>query len=117
MVMNHTGEAANQIIQISHYPDASGDPAQKHYLKRFRARFDYEPYAMSLGTRQALELLDQAFSRGYRTPAAVKKYLLSKPVHHTSLGSIRFNRFGDSAGKFYAYSPTPGNPVASQVQP
>jgi branched-chain amino acid transport system substrate-binding protein len=117
MVMNHAGEAANQIIQVSPYLDASRSLALENYLQRFQARFGYEPYAMSLGTRQALELLDQAFSHGHRTPAAVKHYLLSKPVHHTSLGWISFNRFGDSEGKLYAYSPTPGQPVASQDQP
>ena len=72
---------------------------------------------MSFGIRQALELLDQAISHGHRTPAAVKHYLLSKPVHHTSLGSISFNRFGDIEGKLYAYSPTSGQPVATQDQP
>ena len=117
IVMSNAGEAANRIIQVSPYRDTAGDQALKHYLQRFQARFGYEPYAMSLGTRQALELLDQAFSHGHRTPAAVKHYLLSRPVHHTSLGSISFNRYGDSEGKLYAYSPTPSSPAASEGQP
>lgn len=118
MVMSHAGEAADRMIQVSPYPDASRDPALKRYLQSFQMRFGYEPYAMSLGTRQALELLDQAFAHGHRTPTAVKHYLLSKPIHHTSLGSIRFNRFGDSSGKLYAYRPTtPSEPEASRGQP
>lgn len=117
IVMSNAGEAANRIIQVSPYLEASGSPALKRYLQSFEARFGYEPYAMSLGTRQALELLDQAFSHGHRTPAAVKRYLLSKPVHHTSLGSVSFNRYGDSEGRLYAYSPTPSHPATSQGQP
>lgn len=109
-LLANAGEAANQVVQISPYPDASRDPALKVYLQSFQRRFGYEPHAMSLGTRQALELLDQAFAQGHRTPNAVKHYLLSKPVHYTSLGTIRFNRFGDNVGQFHAYGFTPGQP-------
>ena len=45
-----------------------------------------------------------------RTPVEVKRYLLSKPSHRTSLGTIRFNRTGDSQGGLQAYwlsSPEP----------
>lgn len=113
MVEDHAGAAAARILQISPYPDARRDPALRSYLQRFRRRFGYEPYAMSIGTRQALELLDQAFRRGYRTPTEVKRYLLAQPSHRTSLGTIRFNRSGDSEGGVQAYWLSPAEPSVS----
>ena len=113
MVEGNAGEAADRILQISPYPDPSRDPTLRRYLQRFQRRFGYEPYAMSIGTRKALELLDQAFAKGYRTPLEVKRYLLAQPSHHTSQGTIRFNRTGDSKGGLKAYRLTPqsaGNP-------
>lgn len=110
MIEAHAGDAAARVLQISPYPDARRDPVLRRYLQRFVRRFGYEPYAMSIGTRQALELLDQAFRKGYRTPEDVKRYLLSQPSHRTSLGTIRFNRTGDSQGGLQAYwlsSPEP----------
>ncbi|MEB3362158.1 MAG: ABC transporter substrate-binding protein [Synechococcaceae cyanobacterium] len=103
VVLSHSGLAADRILQSSPYPDVTQDQKLRSYLDRFKRRFGYEPYAMSIGTRQALELLDQAFARGHRSPKAVKSYILSKPVHHTSLGPIRLNRFGDSQNQLYIY--------------
>lgn len=103
IVLSHSGNAAERILQTSPYPDAAEDEQLRHYLNRFQRRFGYEPYAMSIGTRQALELLDQAFTRGHRSPKAVKHYLLSRSVHRTSLGLIRLNEFGDSMNQLYAY--------------
>ncbi len=113
MIEDHAGDAAARILQISPYPDARRDPVLRSYLQRFQKRFGYEPYAMSIGTRQALELLDQAFRRGYRTPTDVKQYLLSQPFHRTSLGTIRFNRTGDSEGGLQAYWLGPADPSVS----
>lgn len=113
LVLAHAGPASDRILQISPYPDGHRDPALRNYLQRFQRRFGYEPYAMSIGTRQALELLDQAFARGHRTPEAVKRYLLSQPVHQTSLGPIRLDRYGDTQAQFHAYTPSPA-PVAQQ---
>jgi len=103
LVEANAGDAADRILQISPYADARNDPVLRRYLQRFQRRFGYEPYAMSIGTRQALELLDQAFRRGYRTPAEVKRHLLSQPFHQTSLGRVRFNRYGDSESGLTAY--------------
>lgn len=114
LVVAHSGAAASRIVQLSPYPDAARSPALSRYLQRFQNRFGYEPYAMSIGTRQALELLDQAFSQGYRTPAAVKRYLLGKPIHQTSLGPIRLDRFGDSTNALHAYRLEEASPAASQ---
>jgi hypothetical protein len=61
---------------------------------------------MTIGTRQALELLDQAFASGATTPAQVKRYLLEKPVHQTSLGPVRFDRNGDVQADFEAFAAT-----------
>lgn len=110
MVEANAGDAAGRILQISPYPDARRDPVLRSYLQRFVRRFGYEPYAMSIGTRQALELLDQAFHKGYRTPVEVKRFLLSQPSHRTSLGTIRFNRYGDSKGGLKAYWLSPPGP-------
>jgi len=46
-------------------------------------------------------LLDQAFARGYETPAEVKRYLLAVPVHQTSVGPVSFDRNGDVTGTFH----------------
>ena len=113
MIETHAGDAGARILQVSPYPDARRDPVLRSYLQRFQKRFGYEPYAMSIGTRQALELLDQAFRRGYRTPADVKSYLLSRPSHRTSLGTVRFNRTGDSEGGLQAYWLSPAEPSIS----
>lgn len=114
MVEANAGEAAASILQISPYPDTRTDPVLRRYLQRFQQRFGYEPYAMSIGTRQALELLDEAFRQGYRTPVEVKRYLLAKRSHRTSLGTIRFNRTGDSEGALKAYRLTP---AAAAISP
>ena len=89
------------MILIGHYGSRHDDPAVDDYLRRFDARFGYTPQGMTLGTRQALELLDQAFARGHDTPEAVKRYLLATPVHQTSLGPITFDRYGDVTASFY----------------
>jgi branched-chain amino acid transport system substrate-binding protein len=103
MIEANAGNAAGRILQISPYSTTKEDPALRRYMRRFLQRFGYEPYAMSIGTRQALELLDQAFRQGHRTPVEVKRYLLSKPSHRTSLGTIRFDRYGDSRGGLKVY--------------
>lgn len=113
LVEANAGKAAQRILQISPYPDPRTDPVLRRYLQRFEQRFGYEPYAMSFGTRQALELLEQAFRRGFRTPADVKRYLLAQPSHRTSLGTIRFNRDGDSRGELNAYWLIQPGPSAS----
>ena len=85
-------------------------PALDRFLRRFEARFHHTPYSLSIGTRQGLELLDQAFAHGATTPAEVKRYLLSKPVHHTSFGPIRFDANGDVEAVFHAIAPTADQP-------
>jgi hypothetical protein len=75
------------------------------FLNNHQQRFGYLPYAMGLGTRQAIELLDQAFRRGLRTPAAVKRHLLQNQPHQTSLGAIRFTASGDVEGTYHFHRP------------
>jgi len=100
-ILEIAGSAISRIILPTQYPSRSDDPAFDLYFRRFNDRFGYEPHSMAIGVRQALELLEQAFSKGYKTPEAVKKYLLSIPVHQTSLGPIAFDRYGDVSQKFY----------------
>lgn len=99
-VLEQAGDAIDRVIMIGHYGSRHDDPAVDDYLRRFDARFGYTPQA-TLGTRQALELLDQAFARGHDTPEAVKRYLLTTPVHQTSLGPIAFDRYGDVSAGFH----------------
>ena len=105
-LLQNAGEARRQILIASPYPDRRDDPAVNQYLNRHEQRFGYEPYAMGIGTRQAMELLDQAFRRGHRTPEAVKRYLLSEQPHHTSLGSVRFTPSGDAQARFQFLRPS-----------
>ena len=99
-VLEQAGDAIDRVILIGHYGSRHDDPAVDDYLRRFKARFGYTPQA-TLATRQALELLDQAFARGHDTPEAVKRYLLTTPVHQTSLGPIAFDRYGDVTAGFH----------------
>ena len=100
-ILETAGDAIDRIILPSHYPSRHQDPALDDYCRRFQARFGYEPHALAIGVQQALELLDQAFAKGYDTPEAVKQYLLSTPTHQTSLGPIAFDQYGDVTGAYY----------------
>ena len=100
-ILDNAGPAISKIILPSQYPSRHNDSALDNYFRRFQARFGYEPHSMTIGVRQALELLDSAFSQGHRTPEDVKKYLLSVKAHKTSLGAISFDQFGDVVQPFY----------------
>lgn len=100
-LLEMTGSAIERIILPSPYPSRFSDAAFDSYFRRFKNRFDYEPHSMTIGVWQALELLDQAFAAGHHTPESAKKYLLSGQIHHTSLGTIRFDPYGDVTQKFY----------------
>jgi len=100
-ILETAGDALGRIVLPSPYPFRNEAPALDDYLRRYRVRFGYEAHAMAIGVRQALELLDQAFARGYETPAEVKRYLLAVPVHQTSVGPVSFDRNGDVTGTFH----------------
>jgi hypothetical protein len=78
----------------------------KRYSERFERRFSYRPGAISLSTRQAIELLDQALASGASSPAEVKRHLLARREHRTSFGSVRFDANGDSPGHFHLFAAT-----------
>lgn len=105
-ILESAGPAAGQILVSSIFPARNTDPRVDHYFSRFERRFAYPPHAMGLSTRQALEVLDRALASGASTPAAVKRYLLSKPEHSTSLGVIRFNRYGDVQSTYHFFRPS-----------
>jgi branched-chain amino acid transport system substrate-binding protein len=98
------GPAAARIRQVSTYPARSQDRQVDAFLQRFERRFGYTPYAMALGTHQALELLEQALASGAASPAAVKRYLLSKREHTTSFGPVRFDANGDVQARYHVFS-------------
>ena len=99
-ILETASESIDRITLASVYPSRHDDRAIDDYFRRFNARFGYQPHSMTIGVRQALELLNQAFAKGYDTPEGVKRYLLSTPTHRTSLGPVSFDRFGDVAGKY-----------------
>ncbi len=101
MILETMGDALERIVLPGHHPSRSENPAIGDYLTRFRQRFDYEPHSMALFVRQAMELLESAFAAGFKTPVAVKDYLLSKPLHTTSLGPVAFDAHGDIEGTLY----------------
>lgn len=105
-IVAHSGPAAARIWLTSPYPARRQDPGIDSYLKRFHKRYGYSPNALAISTRQAIELLDQALSTGARSPAAVKRYLLSKPEHRTSLGPVRFDATGDVKARFHVFPAT-----------
>lgn len=100
-ILDTMGDAIAGVVLASQHPSRHADPALNDYFRRFRHRFDYEPHAMTIELRQALELLDEAFRQGDETPAAVKRHLLSVAAHQTSLGPIRFDAFGDVTGNLH----------------
>ena len=102
----NAGPAAARTWVLSPYPARGSDARVDSYFKRFERRYGFTPYAMGIGTRQAIELLDQAIASGARTPEAVKRYLLSKPEHRTSLGPIRFDATGDVQAQFHLFPAT-----------
>lgn len=97
----NAGPATSRILIASPYPARGDNPVLDAYLARFEERFGYEPYVMAIATRQALELLDQAFRQGHRSPSAVKRYLLGRREHPTSFGPIQFDASGDMQAQFH----------------
>ena len=100
------GPAAASILQVSPYPARRHDGRVDAFLRRFEQRFGYTPYAMALGTHQALELLHSALASGASSPAEVKRHLLSQAQHSTRFGPIRFDQYGDVQAEYHVFSPT-----------
>ena len=94
-IFENAGPAIDQLVMLSHHRAQADDPAIADYLQRFRSRFGYQPMGMALLQRQALEMLEQAYAQGHRTPSAVRRYLLSLPYIETSLGTIELDQYGD----------------------
>jgi branched-chain amino acid transport system substrate-binding protein len=100
-IFEMAGPAIDNIVLISHFPAKAQDPAINDYLNRFRQRFGYQPLAMALLVRQALEILEQAMAAGNENPDRVKSYLLSRERLQTSLGEIKLDDMGDMQQIFY----------------
>jgi len=100
-VFHRSGLALDNVVLISHFPGKSDDAAVADYLDRFEKRFGYQFMAMALKVRQALEMLEQAFASGHRTPEAVKDYLLNQEMIQTSLGRFSFDQHGDVRRDFF----------------
>jgi branched-chain amino acid transport system substrate-binding protein len=83
-VIGTLGPAAAHTLITSPFPARRGSAAVKRYAERFEQRFSYRPGAISLSTRQAIELLDQALASGASSPAEVKRHLLARREHRTS---------------------------------
>ena len=113
-VIGSAGPAAALIRVVSPYPSRRQDPRVDGFLRRFERRFGYTPYAMALGTYQALELLDQALAHGASSPVAVRHHLLSTLEHSTSLGPIRFDTYGDVQANYFVFSLSDDAPLASR---
>jgi branched-chain amino acid transport system substrate-binding protein len=113
-VSGSAGPAAARIRVVSPYPSRRQDPRVDAFLRRFERRFGYTPYAMALGTHQALELLDQAVTQGASSPEGVRRHLLSQPEHNTSFGRIRFDAYGDVQAEYHVFNPADDAPVAAR---
>jgi branched-chain amino acid transport system substrate-binding protein len=100
-IFQSSGNAIDNLVMLSHFPAKTQDPAIGDFLKRFEARFGYQPMAMALKVRQALEALEQAFSLGHTTPESVKTYLINQRQINTSLGPLAFDQFGDTNRGLY----------------
>ncbi|HOD53237.1 MAG TPA: ABC transporter substrate-binding protein [Candidatus Cloacimonadota bacterium] len=100
-ILDISGPALKNIILTSSFPAKKENQTLSDYINRFQKRYNYAPHAMNFGVRQAMELYEQAIRKGHKTPEAIKQYLLSEPVHHTSLGNISFDKNGDVKQKYY----------------
>ncbi|MFN7819336.1 MAG: ABC transporter substrate-binding protein, partial [Cyanobacteriota bacterium] len=100
-VIGNLGEARAQTLLAIQLHGRGRKPEVKRYFERFRRRFSYSPSTLSIGVRQALELLDQALESGASSPVEVKRFLLSRPQHRTSLGTVSFDANGDQNATFY----------------
>ncbi|MDD3145862.1 MAG: ABC transporter substrate-binding protein [Candidatus Riflebacteria bacterium] len=100
-VLQTAGPAAEKIILPSQFPSRFEDEKIRNFLERFKKRFNYEPYSMSLGVYQALEILRKAFQSGHKTPETVKKFLEETKTFETSLGKVDFDKFGDQVAPLY----------------
>ncbi|MFN7678995.1 MAG: ABC transporter substrate-binding protein [Cyanobacteriota bacterium] len=100
-VIGNLGEARAQTLLASPFQARGRNPEVNRYFERFRRRFSYSPSTLSIGVRQALELLDQALESGASSPVEVKRFLLSRPQHRTSLGTVSFDANGDQNATFY----------------
>jgi branched-chain amino acid transport system substrate-binding protein len=103
-VIGNLGAARAQTLLTSPFPAQGRLPAVNRYIARFQRRFGYSPNAMSISTRQALELLDQALASGARSPEEVKRFLLSPAEHRTSFGPVRFDAYGDHQAAFHVFT-------------
>ena len=103
-ILEHSGAAIDQMRLLSFFPSRTSDSPVDGFLQRFAERFGYEPLSMSISTYIALELLDRAFGAGYHTPDSVREHLLSVAHWGTSLGEIRFDRFGDIQANYFLLS-------------
>ena len=88
----------------SPFPARERKPEVKRYFERLRRRFGYSPSAMSISTRQALELLDQTLVSGASSPEKVKRFLLSRSEHPTSFKPVHFDAYGDHQAAFSVFS-------------
>jgi branched-chain amino acid transport system substrate-binding protein len=100
-VIGNLGAARASTLLASPFQARSRNSEINGYFERFQRRFGYSPNAMSIATRQALELLDQALESGASSPDEVKRFLLSRPQHRTSLGPVGFDAYGDKKASFY----------------
>lgn len=110
-VIGTMGTARTNTLLTSSFAARRHDPALNSYLERFRQRFGYSPGALAISTRQAIELLDQALATGAQTPTDVKRFLLSRPEHRTSLGPVRLDANGDHVGRLHVF------PAAADLAP
>jgi branched-chain amino acid transport system substrate-binding protein len=100
-VIGNLGAARSKTLLVSSFPARGRTPEINGYIKRFQRRFGYSPSALSISTRQALELLDQALESGANSPDEVKRFLLSRPRLQTSLGPVGFDAYGDHKATFH----------------
>ena len=101
MILDVAGAALGKITLASQFPARADSPPLDDYFRRYESRYGYKPQALAIMVRQALELLDGAFALGHRTPESVRDYLLSTPVHETSLGPVSFDAYGDTTKEFH----------------
>lgn len=100
-ILETAGKSINGSVMPSHYPPRGTDPGVDGYIDAFKARYGYSPTFISLNVYRAIEILNQMFEKGQRTPEAIQGYILKNPKFNTSFGEFEFNRYGDTEMPLY----------------
>lgn len=100
-ILESAGPAIYNMILPSQYPSRYDDGSIDYFFKEYFRKFGHNPVSMSIGVYQSLEILNEAFINGHKTPEKVKRYITGKKKFNTLIGDVIFDEFGDRKMDFH----------------